>query len=99
MADKRTQDAEAQRPFLGGESSEDALLKMKVVEEDEPSKRKWASWVRILAEVLMAGAIVLLLLRGWQRGDGDEEKPSAVPTCRCSYSLIRSIWYFGNNID
>ncbi|KFZ01355.1 hypothetical protein V501_10053 [Pseudogymnoascus sp. VKM F-4519 (FW-2642)] len=79
MADKRAHDAEAQRPFLAGESSEDVLLKMKV-EEDEPSTRKWTAWVRILAEVVMAGAIVALLLRGWQRGESDAEKPSPVPT-------------------
>jgi hypothetical protein len=85
MADKRAHDAEAQRPFLAGESNEDVLLKMKV-EENEPSTRKWTAWVRILAEVVMAGAIVVLLLRGWQRGEGNGEKPSPVPTCMCSYS-------------
>ena len=85
MADKRAHDAEAQRPFLAGESSDDVLLKMKVV-EDEPRTRKWTEWVRILAEVVMAGAIVVLLLWAWQRGNGDGEKPSPVPTCKCSYS-------------
>ncbi|OBT64717.1 hypothetical protein VE03_05897 [Pseudogymnoascus sp. 23342-1-I1] len=79
MADKRAHDAEAQRPFLAGESSEDVLQKMKIV-EDEPRARKWREWVRILAEVMMAGAIVVLLLRGWQQGKGDGEKPSPVPT-------------------
>lgn len=84
MADKRAHDAEAQRPFLAGESSEDVLLKMKVV-EDEPRKRKWAVWVRLLAEVMMAVAIVVLLVRGWQRGKVVEEEPSPVPTCMYSY--------------
>ncbi|KFY06812.1 hypothetical protein V492_07717 [Pseudogymnoascus sp. VKM F-4246] len=77
---KRANDAEAQRPFLAGESGEDVMLKMKVAEEDEPKPRKWTSWVRIMAEVMMAGAIVVLLLRGWGRGDGHGEKPSPVPT-------------------
>ncbi|KFZ00134.1 hypothetical protein V498_00268 [Pseudogymnoascus sp. VKM F-4517 (FW-2822)] len=82
MADKREHDAEAQRPFLTGESSKDVLQKMKVVEdeEDEPRTRKWTEWVRILAEVAMVGAIIVLLLRGWQQGKGGGEKPSPVPT-------------------
>lgn len=93
MADKREHDAEAQRPFLTGESSKDVLQKMKVVEdeEDEPRTRKWTEWVRILAEVAMVGAIIVLLLRGWQQGKGGGEKPSPVPTCMCSYFYSRCV--------
>lgn len=93
MADKREHDAEAQRPFLAGESSKDVLQKMKVVEdeEDEPGTRKWTEWVRILAEVAMVGAIVVLLLRAWQQGKGDGEKPSPVPTCMCSCYYSRRV--------
>ncbi|KFX97708.1 hypothetical protein O988_04725 [Pseudogymnoascus sp. VKM F-3808] len=80
MADKREHDAEAQRPFLAGESSEDVLQKMKVVEEDEPKSWGWTAWARLVAEVMMAGAIVVLLLRAWQHEDRVEEKPSPVPT-------------------
>lgn len=98
MADKRAHDAEAQRPFLAGESSEDVLQKMKV-DDDEPKPRTWTAWVRILAEVLMAGAIVVLLLQAWQRGKGGgEEKPLPVPTCRWSY-YFSGYESFGGNVS
>jgi hypothetical protein len=93
MADKREHDAEAQRPFLAGESSEDVLQKMKVVEEDEPKAWGWTAWARLVAEVMMAGAIVVLLLRAWQHEDRVEEKLSPVPTCML-FRLLLGIWEF-----